>query len=92
MYFLPSEFEVANDKGHLPKMSEANWRLSAPICSSKPLRGSLTVCGDCCLMKWFLYLPSQLEAQYLLPDKVKRRKEDTMSKLIKRFKEDLQSV
>ena len=32
----------------------------------------------------------RLAGRYLLPDKVKRRKEDTMSALIKRFKEDLQ--
>jgi len=31
----------------------------------------------------------RLAGRYLLPDKVKRRKEDTMSHLIKRFKEDL---
>lgn len=32
----------------------------------------------------------RLAGRYLLPDKVKRRKEDTMSPIIKRFKEDLQ--
>jgi len=32
----------------------------------------------------------RLAGRYLLPDKVKRRKEDTMSHVIKRFKEDLQ--
>jgi hypothetical protein len=32
----------------------------------------------------------RLAGRYLLPDKVKRRKEDTMSNLIQRFKEDLQ--
>ena len=32
----------------------------------------------------------RLAGRYLLPDKVKRRKEDTMSHLIERFKEDLQ--
>ena len=32
----------------------------------------------------------RLAGRYLLPDKVKRRKEDTMSHLVERFKEDLQ--
>jgi integrase/recombinase XerD len=31
----------------------------------------------------------RLAGRYLLPDKVKRRKEDTMNDLIKRFREDL---
>jgi hypothetical protein len=32
----------------------------------------------------------RLAGRYLLPDKVKRRKEDAMSQLINRFREDLQ--
>jgi hypothetical protein len=57
---------------------------------SKPLRGRFTIFNHYCLIKQLMVSSYRLAGRYLLPDKVKKRKEDTMSHLIKRFKEDLQ--